>query len=142
MRGSFLGAWYSPFLLETISVKESPNTGAIPVPATSMWLILLVLVIIFELVADVLSKEWSLKPKLSFLLGGIIFYLIANVAWLFSLRFGSGLARGVSIFSVACTIMAIIIGLVFYKESISNLQIAGIILGIISLLLIFWNDIF
>lgn len=100
------------------------------------------LVIIFELIADVLSKEWSLRPRILFLIGGILFYLIANVAWLIALRYGVGLARGVSIFSVACAIMAIIIGYIFYKESISYIQFAGIILGAVSLILIFWNDIF
>jgi multidrug transporter EmrE-like cation transporter len=107
-----------------------------------MWVILLILVIIFELVADVFSKQWSLAPKLYFLIGGVIFYLAANIFWLFSLRDGAGLARGVSIFSISCTIIAIIIGAVFYKESLSGTQTLGIILGIIALLLIFWKDIF
>jgi multidrug transporter EmrE-like cation transporter len=107
-----------------------------------MWLILLILVIIFELIADVLSKQWSLEPRTIFLVGGILFYLIANLAWLFALRSGVGLARGVSIFSVACAVVALIIGLVFYKEPVSRIQLFGIILGIASLILIFWNDIF
>lgn len=106
------------------------------------WLPFLILVIIFELIADVLSKEWSLYPRLLFLIGGILFYLIANIAWLYALRHGVGLARGVSIFSVACTIVAVIIGIIFYKESVSNIQLLGIILGVISLILIFWHDIF
>lgn len=83
-----------------------------------------------------------MQPKTLFLIGGIFFYLVANVAWLLALRSGAGLARGVSIFSVVCAIVATIIGLVFYKEPISNLQFVGIILGIVSLLLIFWYDIF
>lgn len=107
-----------------------------------MWLPLLILVIVFELIADVFSKEWSLHPKISLLVGGILFYLIANLSWLFALRYGAGLARGVSIFSVVCTIIAIIIGLLFYKESVSSMQLLGIVLGAISLLLIFWHDIF
>ena len=99
-------------------------------------------VIILELIADVLSKQWSLQPQILFLIGGIFFYLIANIAWLFALKNGAGLARGVSIFSVACAIIATIIGLIFYKEPIYKLQFVGIILGVISLLLIFWHDIF
>ena len=106
-----------------------------------MWLVFLGLVIICEIVADVFSKEWSLKPHFYFLIGGIGFYLIANMAWLFSLKYGSGLARGVSIFSVSCTILAIIIGVVFYKEEVSSLQVIGMILGVIALVLIFWKDI-
>lgn len=106
------------------------------------WIILLIVVIILELIADVLSKQWSLEPKALFLIGGIFFYLIANIAWLLALRNGAGLARGVCIFSVACAVVATIIGLVFYKEPVDKLQLAGIILGIFSLVLIFWQDIF
>jgi len=31
-----LGIWYSPFFLETKSVKEAPGPGAIPGPATKV----------------------------------------------------------------------------------------------------------
>jgi len=79
---------------------------------------------------------------MSFLIGGIFFYLVANIAWLFALKNGAGLARGVSIFSVMCAIVATAIGLFFYKEPVSKLQFLGIILGILSLVLIFWHDIF
>ena len=29
-----MGLWYSPFLLETAGVKEPPDAGSIPAPAT------------------------------------------------------------------------------------------------------------
>jgi len=30
-----MGLWYSPFRLETVGVKEPPDAGSIPAPATS-----------------------------------------------------------------------------------------------------------
>ncbi len=107
-----------------------------------MWIIFLILVIVFEMAADVMSKEWSLNGRSWFLIGGLIFYLASNLAWLFSLKYGSGLARGISIFSVISAILAIMIGIIFYKEQITRLQGAGMVLGLISLILIFWEDLF
>ena len=102
----------------------------------------MVMVILFETAADVFSKEWSLKPQAIFLIGSISLYLAANVAWLLSLRDGAGLARGVSIFSVTTAIMAVVIGFLFFREEVNRLQMAGIVLGIVALVLIFWHDIF
>jgi len=34
MGGSLVGSWDSPFSLETLSVKEPPDAGSIPAPAT------------------------------------------------------------------------------------------------------------
>lgn len=107
-----------------------------------MWIFFLILVIIFEIIADVMSKEWSLNNRFWFLAGGTGFYLASNLAWLFSLKYGSGLARGVSIFSVVTLLLAIVIGIGFYKEEITRLQGVGIALGLLSLIMIFWEDIF
>lgn len=66
-------------------------------------------------------------------------YLVANTFWLFALKNGSGLARGAIIFSVSTAILATLIGLVFYKEQVTTLQLFGISIGLISLFLIFWE---
>lgn len=104
-----------------------------------MWIFPLSLLIAFEIIADILAKEWSLKFKPLFWIGAIIAYVIANAFWLFALKYGSGLARGAAIFSVATTIFAIIIG-AFYKESITQIQWVGISIGIVALILIYWNE--
>jgi drug/metabolite transporter (DMT)-like permease len=67
-------------------------------------------------------------------------YLIANAFWLYAIKHGSGLARGATIFSVASALFAIIIGLVIYKEQVSLIQVVGMIVGVIAIVLIFWND--
>ena len=106
-----------------------------------MWIIPLLLLILFELVADVLSKEWSLHGNWIRWTGAILGYIIANVFWLFALKGGSGLAKGAVIFSIASAIIAVLLGVILYKESLTTIQLIGIGIGIISLVLIFWNGI-
>src|SRR6185436_6997663 len=103
------------------------------------WIIPLAILIFFEGVADIFSKHWSLKGGFRLAAFALISYLIANTFWLFALRNGSGLGRGAIIFSVASAIIAILIGLLFYHEKVSGLQFLGMLLGVFSLVLIFWE---
>lgn len=64
---------------------------------------------------------------------------MANIFWLKAIRLGSGLGKGAVIFSVASAVIAVVIGIVFYKESVNKLELAGIMLGVVSLILILWN---
>jgi len=103
------------------------------------WIIYLLLLIIFESLADIFSKEYSLKGHWYFWIAGIIGYIIANVFWLSAMKHGSGLGRGAIIFSVASAILAIIIGVYFYNENTNKVQIFGMALGLLSIVLIFWE---
>ncbi len=103
------------------------------------WLPFISLLITFELIADVFSKKWSLSGYWPFWILALAGYVIANIFWLRAIRLGSGLARGALIFSVTSAVAAIVIGIVFYKESVSKPELAGMILGTISLVLIFWG---
>ncbi len=104
------------------------------------WIIPLAILIFFEAIADIFAKEWSLGNR-SIMYAGIalIAYLLANTSWLIALKYGSGLARGAIIFSVASAVLASVIGLVFYREQVTTIQVAGIMLGIASIFLIFWE---
>jgi len=104
------------------------------------WILPLSLLILFELIADVFAKEWSLHGNTIRWVGAIGAYIAANTFWLFALKNGSGLGRGAIIFSVASAILAAGIGLIFYKEQISRVQMFGVALGILSLVLIFWES--
>lgn len=105
------------------------------------WILPLILLIFFEMAADILSKEWSLHGNWIRWTGAILGYVVANVFWLFALKGGSGLARGAAIFSIASAIIALILGVILYKENLTTIQSIGIGMGIISLILIFWNGI-
>jgi len=105
-----------------------------------LWIIPLIILILVEALADIFAKEWSLGGR-SFLWAilALLAYLVANSSWLVALKYGSGLARGAIIFSVASAILASIIGLVFYKENLSTIQITGVVIGILAIALIFWE---
>jgi len=103
------------------------------------WIIPIIFLIILESVADIFAKEYSLKGYWYLWSIALVGYIVANMFWLWSIREGSGLARGAIIFSVASAILAVIIGLHFYGETTNKFQMAGIILGVISLSLILWK---
>lgn len=100
------------------------------------WIIFLALLIAFEAVADVLAKTWQLRRGWALAAAALAAYLVANSFWLFALKNGSGLARGGIIFSVGSAVLAVAIGLFMFQEAVSPRQMAGIILGIISVLLL------
>jgi drug/metabolite transporter (DMT)-like permease len=93
----------------------------------------LTFLIVFELIADIFAKEYSIH--LNWKYGGmaILSYIIANSFWLFALKNGSGLARGAIIFGVSSAIIAAVIGMAVYKEPLSVYQQIGIGFGLVSL---------
>jgi drug/metabolite transporter (DMT)-like permease len=102
------------------------------------WLVPLSILVFFELVADVLAKNWSIKGGWFLASGALIGYLLGNTFWLFALKNGSGLAKGAIIFSLASAILAIVLGVFLYKEPINKYQTIGLFLGVVSLIFIFW----
>lgn len=104
------------------------------------WILPLVILIAFEMLADIAAKEWSLDSRRWWLAGAsLLAYLLANTSWLIALRNGSGLARGAVLFSVASAILATAIGILLYHEDLSRTQLLGVLLGIASIVLIFWE---
>ncbi len=103
------------------------------------WLIPLAILIFFELVADVLAKIWSIKSIWWYGAGALLAYLLANTFWLFALKQGAGLGRGAVIFSVVSAVLAVLIGVWWYKEEVSMSQMIGMGLGVLALVFIFWE---
>jgi multidrug transporter EmrE-like cation transporter len=104
------------------------------------WILPLSFLILFEVIADIFAKEWSLHGNTIRWMGAIGSYVVANIFWLFALKNGSGLGRGAILFSVVSAILAVTIGFLFYKEQISKIQLLGVFLGVISVVLIFWDN--
>ena len=104
-----------------------------------VWVFVFIL-ILFEIFADIFAKEYSLKERVIFYTLSIICYMLANVAWLESMRRGMELSKGGLVFSVGTAITAVVIGKYCYHEEVTKLQMSGMLLGIVSLALIMWNE--
>jgi multidrug transporter EmrE-like cation transporter len=94
------------------------------------WLYFLLLLVAFELLADILAKQFSLNGKYIFAILALLGFLAANTAWLISLRAGAELGKGAVLFSVLSGIGAVLIGVLVYHEKTTPWQIIGLILGI------------
>lgn len=100
------------------------------------WLVPLTLLILFEATADILSKQWQLNQTWWRWCLAIGMYIVANVFWLWALKDGSGLARGGLLFSVGSALLAILIGLVMYREQVGTRELWGLGLGVVSVILL------
>jgi drug/metabolite transporter (DMT)-like permease len=105
-----------------------------------MWIIALSFLILFEGIADIFAKEYSLQGTATYWLLAIAGYVIANSFWLYSIRHGSGLARGAVLFSIGSAILAVLLGLFAFHEKVNKVELVGILFGIVAVTLIFWPD--
>lgn len=97
------------------------------------WLYYLFLLVTFELIADILAKQFALNGKLLFAILSILGFVAANVAWLISLRTGAELSKGAVLFAVLSGIGAVLIGVFVYHEKTSAYQVVGLGLGIVAI---------
>ena len=88
------------------------------------------LLVVFELIADILAKQFALNGKLIFAVLSLLGFIAANTAWLISLRTGAELGKGAVLFSVLSAAGAVLIGLLVYKEKTGPYQLVGLALGI------------
>jgi len=101
-----------------------------------IWQIFLFGLIIFEIIADIFVKYYSLSNKWYLAAMGLLCYVIANMSWIYSMKLNSSLAVGANIFAISTGIIALIIGVVFFQEMVTTKQLIGMFLGAVSLILI------
>lgn len=93
------------------------------------WMTFLFVLVVFELLADLLAKQFAVNGNLIFALLALLGFMIANGFWLISLRSGAQLGKGAVLFAVLSGIGAVLIGLLVYREHVSPSQIIGLVLG-------------
>jgi len=84
---------------------------------------------------DYLAKRWSLEPGWGLLFATLGCYLSSSFFYLQTLL-RKGLVVSSIIWSIASIVAFLFVGLVVFHETLSNVQLAGVITGIISVLLL------
>ncbi|MDO8620491.1 MAG: SMR family transporter [bacterium] len=98
------------------------------------FLVLILLAVVFEAVADISFKYAHLANKQMWLWLGVGLYTVGTVIWAFSLRY-EYLSKAISIFTVLNLIAVILVGVLFFHENLSLLNKFGIGLGILAVIL-------
>src|ERR1700742_4100860 len=85
-------------------------------PQLPPWLWFMLLLVIFELIADIFAKQFGITGKIIFGVLAILGFILANLAWLFSLRNGAELSKGSILFSALSALGAVLLGIFVYHE--------------------------
>jgi multidrug transporter EmrE-like cation transporter len=105
------------------------------------WLQRLPLILLFTVSAvsvglgDYLAKKWSLEPRWGLFAGALACYLTSSFFYLQTLTRKS-LVVSCVIWSIASIVAFLFVGLVIFHETLSGVQLIGVILGTISLILL------
>ena len=99
----------------------------------------LILSILSEGIADIFGQEYAFHGGWLRWVIALWWYILVPIFWLIALRAGVGLTRGANIFFVSSGIVAAIVGIGMYKESLTSLQTIGVILGIVSVGFMVWK---
>jgi len=108
---------------------------ALPYASPFFWSLPMTLLLLCELTADFLGKKWTLRKKSILFAASLSFYVIGNAFWLYAIMNGVGLARGAILFGVGQEIASVLMGIIYFKESLNNKQKIGMLLGFITIII-------
>lgn len=91
--------------------------------------------VIFEVIADIFLKKWSIESRNILLGAGLFLYFIGTIFWAFTLKY-EHLSKAVSVFTILNFALVVLVGVILFKEDLSLVNKIGIGLGIISVILI------
>jgi len=96
---------------------------------------LIMLGVVLEVTGDIFFKKWALENKNVLLYAGLLIYFVGALFWALSLKY-EYLSKAISIFTVLNLIIAVLAGVILFKEDLTLLNKVGIGLGILSVILI------
>ncbi len=96
--------------------------------------LLIVLAVAFEVVSDTLFKHWSNTGRTLWIVIGVVLYVASTVFWAFTLKHES-LSKAIMVFTITNVIAVLAVGRWVFHESLSGRAMAGMILGLIGLVL-------
>lgn len=95
--------------------------------------------VVLEIWADVYAKKFGMAPRAKFFVFSLVLYAIANASWLWSMRLGMELWRGVVVFGVLQAVAGVVVA-TFMGETIKPIQWFGVGLGILAIVLMLMGD--
>ena len=102
---------------------------------SNLFLILVTFAGILEALGDVLLKKWGLANKNIFLYIGLGIYFISTLLWAYSLKY-EYLSKAISIITVLNLLIVVLVGVLYFKESLTLINKIGILFAIIAIILI------
>ena len=114
------------------------STGYFILPYSSpiIWSLPMVFLLLCELTADFLGKQWTIRSKPYLFAASILMYVTGNAFWLLAVLSGVGLARGALIFSVGQQITAVLMGILYFKEKLTKRQNLGMLMGFLTIIMV------
>lgn len=97
----------------------------------ALFLLLIFLAVAFEAAADIFFKKWSMESRTALMVIGMVLYAIGTFIWAYSLKY-EFLSKAISVFTIVNLIVIILVGVFFFKEELTTLNIIGIALGVVS----------
>jgi multidrug transporter EmrE-like cation transporter len=97
-----------------------------------IWLILSSL---FFVIGDFASKKWVSNPNISHMIVLLASYTLSSLVWLPALMQKDSLSVTGILWSIVCMINTILLGVLYFKESLTMIQGIGIGLGFIACIL-------
>jgi multidrug transporter EmrE-like cation transporter len=86
-------------------------------------------------VGDYLAKKWSLEPGYGLFAGALACYFSSSFFYMQTLT-RKGLVVSCLIWSISSIVAFLFVGIVLFNETLSGMQLIGVILGTISLILL------
>jgi multidrug transporter EmrE-like cation transporter len=100
------------------------------------WLYLLILGAgLLEIGGDFLLKLWADTERLSMGILGIFVYIIGIACWAFALKF-STLSSAVTMVTMVGLLLSVLIGVLYFGETLNGYQKLGVVLACVSIVLI------
>jgi drug/metabolite transporter (DMT)-like permease len=106
-----------------------------PKIVTLVFLAFVTVAALVESFADALFEKWSLVGKGYLLVAGLVIYAVSSAFWAYSLKYQT-LSKGIVMFNVVNILLGVLIGVLYFKEVLTGTNIAGIALGIASVILL------
>lgn len=98
-------------------------------------LALIFLAVVFEVVADILFKKWSIDSRNFLFAAGMLIYFVGTLFWAISLKY-EYLSKAISVFTILNLVVLVLVGAIIFKEDLSLVNKVGIGLGVVSIILI------